>query len=393
MKILIITPSCPYPPHKSGGALIIYNLLKQNKSVGNTIDLLYYDEYDKEAEKEIRKYADSVYNKNLRVRISPLDRMLSILKGIPYGLYQYKHSLLKSYCYELQKNHYDVVFFDQFSSVLFQDMINCTNKIFFECDCVSLFFHRKYKMGQKNLIGKVYNGLQYKYYKKIEKNYYKKFNKVFFVSESDALYVKDNFKESAANIDHINLGVNIENFDSDKYDNLDLKEKSIVFTGIMNYAPNKDAVLYFYNKILPEIIKKYPDIKFYIVGKNPDSDVQSLEGKNVVVTGFVDDIAEYIAKASVYVSPLNYGTGMKNKVLEAMSMNKAIVASEVSVEGINELKDGVNIFIAKDDKQWIDKILLLLSNDSVRKDIGANGRNIVKSYYSWEKAYMKLFSR
>ncbi|MCR3757922.1 glycosyltransferase family 4 protein [Clostridium felsineum] len=387
MKILIITPSCPYPPHKSGGALIIYNLLKQNKSANNSIDLLYYDEYDKEAEKEISKYTRKIYNKNLRTRTKLSDRVLSVLRFTPYGLYQYKHSLLRGELTNLNKNKYDIVFFDQFSSVLFENMIVGRRKIFFECDCVSLFFNRKSKTNSK-FIAKIYNTLQYKYYKRIEEKYYKKFSKVFFVSDSDAKYVKNNFKEK--NIHHINLGVNIQNFDIRKYKTINLKEKSIIFTGIMNYEPNKDAVLYFCHKILPEIVKKYPDIKFYIVGKNPDDEINALQNKNVVVTGFVEDIAEYIAKASIYVSPLNYGTGMKNKILEAMSMNKPIVASRISVEGI-KVKDGVDVIIAENDSQWIDKILLLLSDNNFRKSIGKNGREIVQKQYSWKKAYTQLF--
>lgn len=389
MRILIITPSCPYPPHKSGGALIIYNLLRQNSN--DNIDLLYYDEYDEKAESVIKKHVDNLYNKDLKLRTKCKDRILSIMKRIPYGLYQYKYSLFKKYFHILTQNEYDVVFFDQFSSVLFSDMVKCDKKIFFECDCISLYYYRKFKVNSKNILEKLYNNLQYRYYRRIEKNYYNKFAKVFFVSEADELYVKNNFSKDYDNIDHINLGVDIEHFNAQNYNNVKLKDNIIIFTGIMSYSPNKNAAIYFCENILPDLVKAYPDLKFYIVGKNPDNEIKQLQNRNIIVTGFVDDIAEYIAKATVYVSPLKYGTGMKNKILEAMSMNKPIVASSVSVEGINELKDGENIFIANTNEEWKSKILKLLSSKDIRQKIGDKGRTIVIKNYSWKKAYDKLF--
>ena len=381
-RILILTPNCPFPPYKSGGTHALYNMIK-NKFNNDYIDLVYYDEEDNEAEKEIKRYVNDVIYIPIKKKNIKVKRIISILKRIPFGIYQYDSKRL------IISEKYDLVIFDQNLSLDLVNYIECKNKVLMAYDSMQLYFKRKSQINSKISIANLYNLLQSKFYDRIKtKNYYK-FNKIYFVSEKDSDYEKESNPDVKDRIDYIKLGVDYNKFNLDNY-NSDSTQKSIIFTGIMDYAPNKDAVMFFCKSIMPILINKHPDLIFYIVGKNPDEDIKKLKNKNVVVTGFVEDIVECIARATVYISPLRYGTGMKNKVLEAMSTGKAIVASPISVEGIDELKHSDNIFIANREDDWIKYVDVLLNDENRRNVFSEKCRGIILENYNWEKSYEKL---
>ena len=109
------------------------------------------------------------------------------------------------------------------------------------------------------------------------------------------------------------------------------------FLGVMDYGPNEDAAIYFTRDIFPKLRKIIPSCTLTLAGKNPSKDLLELQSENVIVTGFVDDMIQTITKSSIYISPLRYGSGTKNKILEAMAAGMPVMLSSVSREGINGL--------------------------------------------------------
>lgn len=382
-KFLIITPYCPFPPNKSGGINTLFNLVKENNKFNNQIDLLFYDKNDEQAKDEVAGYFNNVFHLDLRKK-GKLTRIISMLKEIPYGIYQYDENLLEI------TNEYDKVILDQPLSMNLINKINVKESALLCHDSMSLYFRRKANMSNINLIEKVYSKMQSKYYYKIEKKLFSKFDKIIFVSEKDALYEKKLNVEIKDKIDNINLGVDYRKFDSSKYKTS--KNKNVIFTGIMSYAPNKDAAIFFATKIMPRLLEIDKEIVFIIAGRDPDKDVLNLQSDNIKVTGFVNDIVENIADARVYVSPLRFGTGVKNKVLEAMSCKKAIVASEISIEGITELEQNKNIYVADTEDEWVNYVTKALVDDEVNEKFGQQCREIILSKYKWENAYNKIFN-
>ena len=114
----------------------------------------------------------------------------------------------------------------------------------------------------------------------------------------------------------------------------------IVFTGVMDYAPDEDAALYFGREVFPLVRAQRPHAQFWIVGSNPSPAVRALSSSaGIHVTGKVDDIRPHMRSAAVFVSPLRVGSGVKNKILAAMAMEKATVATPLSIDGL-DLADG-----------------------------------------------------
>jgi len=168
---------------------------------------------------------------------------------------------------------------------------------------------------------------------------------------------------------------------------------SILFLGSMHYPSNLFSVLYFYKKIYPTIKEKVPGLKFYIVGRHPPKKIKELTSyPSVVVTGFVDDVRPYFSIADVFVNPIVVDDGgIKSKVLEAMAMGKAVVSTPLGVRDIG-VTDNENVIIAKNDREFAEKTLELLRNESERKRIGINARKFVEENYSWEKQSKALYN-
>ncbi|MCP4270023.1 MAG: glycosyltransferase [Candidatus Brocadiaceae bacterium] len=174
--------------------------------------------------------------------------------------------------------------------------------------------------------------------------------------------------------------------------NLTLVEKpnSIVFVGGLGSYFNVDAVLFFYKEIWPLILEKLPNAKFYIVGQKPPPEIKSLaETNKVIVTGYVQDVRQYIEKCAVYVSPIQSGTGFKTKIIEALSLGIAIVSTSHGVQGLWDL--GNNVIQIKDSpKEFANAVVSLLNNNEKRIDLGKRGRQLFENSYSFKAVTPKI---
>ncbi len=169
------------------------------------------------------------------------------------------------------------------------------------------------------------------------------------------------------------------------------KDIDLIFVGNMSYPPNVDAVIFFTENILPIIIKERPQCKFYIVGSSPNSRIKKLTAKNIIVTGWVEDIRPFYNRAKVFIAPMQLGTGLQNKILEAMSMSLPAVISSHAAKGINANPD-VEIFISDSTNEFVEKVLNLLNNEELAMNVGNNARKFVETNYDWEKIGIDLDS-
>jgi glycosyltransferase involved in cell wall biosynthesis len=160
----------------------------------------------------------------------------------------------------------------------------------------------------------------------------------------------------------------------------------------MNYPPNVEAMVYFIKNILPQIKRKVPDIKLTMAGKKAAPLLKNLavDNKNITITGFVNDIRPFIGKANVYICPMVSGAGIKNKILEAWAMGKAIVATSLSCQAISEAKHNKNVLISDDPKGFSEFVVKLLKDEKLREKLGRNGRNLVKQKYNWPESAEKI---
>jgi len=213
---------------------------------------------------------------------------------------------------------------------------------------------------------------------------------VIFVTDEEATLFRELAPESADHVMTIRNGVDSEYFSPahDFESPFAPGERAIVFTGAMDYWPNVDAVVWFAREVLPEIRRRDPAARFYVVGMNPDASVRVLGNEpTTVVTGRVSDVRPYLKYARVIVAPLRVARGIQNKVLEAMAMAKPTVATPAAAGALSALP-GSEIEVAADTYAFAEKVLEAM--DPVRGErMGRLARSRVLADYAWP-ASLKL---
>jgi polysaccharide biosynthesis protein PslH len=161
----------------------------------------------------------------------------------------------------------------------------------------------------------------------------------------------------------------------------------LIFTGVMSYGPNVSAMVHFCANIYPLIRKEVPEVSLLIVGRYPAREVEALHdpAAGITVTGGVDDIRTYFDRAMVYVCPVLSGAGIKNKILEAWAMQKAVVATSMACEGI-EVAPGQDVIVADRNEDFARQVVALLRDPAARDRLAAAGRDKVARQYSWDAA-------
>ncbi|MCK6446940.1 MAG: glycosyltransferase family 4 protein [Planctomycetes bacterium] len=167
------------------------------------------------------------------------------------------------------------------------------------------------------------------------------------------------------------------------------EEQSLVFEGNMGFAPNVEGVSYFAREVFPALRERAPRAKLWVVGKDPAPEVRALHGDAIHVTGVVDDVRPYLARATLFVCPMVSGTGIKNKILQAWSMGKCVVATPKSCGGL-VLEDGRNLVVADGTDALVREILALFEDRARRAAIGARARETVLAHYTWAQKCAEL---
>ena len=217
---------------------------------------------------------------------------------------------------------------------------------------------------------------------KYERFVVRHYPKVVLVSQSDIDFLSSHMKEE--HTESLKLHANGVEYLSEVANHTDTKK--ICFIGHMQSLQNQDAVIHFVNDIFPLILAKKPDMKFYVVGAHPPKSILKLDnGKNIFVTGFVEDLNKFVANSCIAVAPVQIAAGIQNKVLVALANGIPVVLTSLIAKAIPELHDGENCFIRDDSQSFADSCIELLNNQQLRTNIREQGHKMVIDHYSWEE--------
>jgi len=214
-----------------------------------------------------------------------------------------------------------------------------------------------------------------------------------FVSEDEAALFRTMTPGVDANIHGIANGVDCVFFDPGSAGESPYvpDRTNLVFTGAMDYWANVDAVCWFADDIFPRIRDSLPDCAFWVVGANPSPEVVKLgERDGITVTGRVEDVRPYIAHATISVAPLRVARGIQNKVLEAMALEKAVVATPQAMEGISAI-DREEVLVAETAIEFSDTVKALAAAPD-RDLVGGRARRRVLESYGWLTSLQKFES-
>jgi glycosyltransferase involved in cell wall biosynthesis len=159
------------------------------------------------------------------------------------------------------------------------------------------------------------------------------------------------------------------------------EREGIVFIGGFQHPPNVDAVLWYAREVLPVVRQRLPGVKTYIVGSKVPSTIRALAAPDLVVTGYVPDVAPFFTGCRLSIAPLRYGAGVKGKVNLAMSYGMPVVATPAAVEGMH-LVPGQGAMVAGDAGQFADAIERVYRDDALWQRLSAAGVENIRRHFS-----------
>ncbi len=160
-------------------------------------------------------------------------------------------------------------------------------------------------------------------------------------------------------------------------------EPTLIFTGNFEYEPNLEAALRLVKSIFPMVRSRVPGAKLLLVGYKPPPILLNTARADVEIVGSVPDMRPYLERALIYVSPLMKGAGIKNKLLEAMAMQKPLVATPLSMEGF-ATRNGEHVLLAGSDDEFARAIVRLVKDKALRRRLAANARALIDRQYTWK---------
>ncbi|MGH2427397.1 MAG: glycosyltransferase [Candidatus Limnocylindria bacterium] len=169
-----------------------------------------------------------------------------------------------------------------------------------------------------------------------------------------------------------------------------LGSHEVVFTGAMSYPPNADAAVYLIREIMPRVQREVPEASLSIVGRDPTPELVAAGSRHgATVTGYVDDMRPHLERAAVFAAPLRFGSGIQNKLLEAMAMEVPVVASPLAGEGLTT-EDGAlpPIGLAEDAGEFARQLVTHLRSD--QPEPSRLGRAFVQQHFSWPSSVERL---
>jgi glycosyltransferase involved in cell wall biosynthesis len=164
--------------------------------------------------------------------------------------------------------------------------------------------------------------------------------------------------------------------------------KTLVFFGTISYFPNTDGLTFFLDEVMPIVRRRHPGLRLLVVGASPPPAIQRRAAPDVILTGMVDDVRPYLARASAVIAPLRIGGGTRLKILEAMAMGKAVVSTSLGAEGLAVTHER-DIILADGAGAFADAIDRVLDQD-LAASLGSAGRRLVEDNYDWRHSARKL---
>ena len=377
-----MTARLPYPVI-GGDRLKPYYLLSHLAKNHNVTLISFY-----QGSKIPVNYVNAIEKLGVKVFVIKLNPMVAGLKtfakitNYPLEIAYYYHSdFQKTVDKIINDNHIDLAF-----SFFMRTAEYIKNKklpkVLIAEDCRTLYQKRSYEESS-NLKHKIVRWWEYTRLKTYEPNIVNYFDLTTLVSEADIDAMKK--QNPNANYELLTNGTDIDKFKPKE----SIERKGILFAGKMDVWANVLMVKTIVKNILPIIKKEIPDAKLKIVGANPPQNILSLKSDSISIEANVPDMIPYLQKAQVFLHPHTGGSGIQNKLLEAMSCACPVVTTPTGNQGINAV-NGKEVLIGDDFHQLAQHTINILKNKELAKSISDNARELIINTHSWESVFMKL---
>lgn len=387
-KLLFISPELPYPL-RSGGKVKSHKLLSmlcEQYQVSLVCPLKLEDgEF-------VEEFSTTVSLANLVCEPIDIPRngvnlLVSYLKAKPLNLYRSFTSVLADY---IDKNHqqFDVIFVDHYEAFQYVPA-SFQGRVIYHSHNAYFKMWQRYAQTSPNPLYRLVTGFEAKRVLNTELAICKAADLVFAapndIDELTSLGAEpDKFKATYHLGDDEQLALPALEFD--------ITEKRLVYVGFLGWEPNAAGLLWFLTESWPLIKAKEPDVEIDVIGKNPDERLQSiaLHDDSIHLRGFVDDLEDYFPKSRISIAPLQFGSGMKVKVLSAMARGIPIVTTDVGAEGI-AVENGVHMLVDNEPNKIADDVVRLLNDEPLWTTLRDKSRELIDQKYTWRALFNSMY--
>jgi len=381
MRIFVITSRVPWPLEKGDKLRIYHQLSELNKRHEIILCCLNDQHIHPDTSKELSKICTEFHVFNLKKIGIAFQFIQALFSSKPFQVhYFYQTSIRKKIHKLIELKKPDVIYSQLIRTSEYVKHIHHIPKVIDYMDTFSKGMSRRIKDAKFPF--KIILQNEAKRLKDYENLIFDYFEFHSIISKQDRSFIAHNKRNE---IKVIPNGINKEFFRPTPKE----KKYQLLFTGNMNYPPNVEGAMYIIQKILPLVWKTHPQTKIMIAGANPNIKLKALHSEKVNIIGWMDDIRDAYNSSDVFIAPMNIGTGLQNKLLEAMSMKMPCVTSKLANNalGAEENKD---ILIGNKAEEYASHIITLLENKEIAKEIAQQGQNYIHQNFSWENATKSL---
>ena len=377
MKLLVVLSRIPFPLEKGDKLRAYYQIKELSKQHDIYLVALYSRSVPSEAMRELTPYCREVHFLKQHPVRSVVNMAGSLFLGLPLQCgYFYSH-----------RNHKRI---DKIIQEVQPDRIYC--QLFRMAEYVRhcripkvLDYQDAFSMGMERRAQKAFplfrpimrmEGRRIAHY---ETDIFDDFEHKTMITALDRDCIQHPMKEDIVVIPN---GVDFAKYSHEEVE----KNHDLIFSGNMNYPPNVDAAVYLAKEILPELQKRHPQVRLMLAGADPAKKVRALQSDSVTVTGWVPSMTDCYAQSRIFIAPMRLGTGLQNKLLEAMSMRLPCVTSPLAGKPLAPAAEKGAIATCNTTLQYVDTLDRLLSDNTYYQELAQHGHDFVHEHYDWTNA-------
>lgn len=384
MKILVVLPRFPWPLDKGDKLRAYHQVVELSKRHEIYLFAVSHRRVEAEQVEALEPYCREIRVVHLNRFVCGLNILRNWFssKSLQMGYWNTKHSkrACKAFARKVQP---DVIYSQMVRTMPLVARLPFRKVMDFQ-DALSMNTERR--MEQSRGLWHYLLHFEFKMLRSSEYKAFSVFDALTIISEvdSEAIPHKKN-----GEIHIVPNGVDFDYFNTNALTRSDVNAFSLCFCGNMAYAPNVDAARYLVNEVMPLVWSRIPSATLLLAGADPKPSVRALASKLVTVSGRLDDIREAYASSQIFVAPMRLGSGLQNKLLEAMAMRVPCVTTSIANTPLGAV-DGQEILVGDTPEALADAIVRLLESQELRDSIAAAGNRFVTTHYSWSSAVEPL---
>lgn len=380
-QILVVLSRFPYPLEKGDKLRAFHQIKELSKTYDITLFSTTESKVDEEHINILKKYCTSIVVEHIPLWKRTLSLFVALFSELPFQVhYFYSRSGRKKVKYLIKENSFNHIYCQLIRSSEYIKDFHHIPKTIDYMDALSTGIERR--ISRRPWYDRWIFRLESKRLKNYERKVFDFFENKTIISEQDRSFI--------SHPDHNQINCVPNGIDSSFFETMDRPENyDFVFVGNMSYPPNVDAVLYIAEKILPD----FTESRLLVSGATPHPSIVKLSENHsqVDITGWVDDIRTSYLNGKIFLAPMNIGTGMQNKLLEAMALKTPVITTDLANNAIGTTHDE-HILVGNTSEELKNHIKKLLESPGKRRQIAEKAQEFVQSKYTWSKTTAELIS-